>query len=98
MILNSGEYTRAIGVNYTFIFTFWSLFPSFPPADRPLAPQAPLSAPAGLGGSDWGVGLFGMAPVKMEERERRNMSMQILKLLCDSPLLQEHLIMLLSER
>ncbi|XP_052085872.1 E3 ubiquitin-protein ligase UBR5-like isoform X2 [Mytilus californianus] len=37
-------------------------------------------------------------PVKMDEKERRNKANQILKILCDSPVLQQHLPGLLSAR
>ncbi|VDH90552.1 E3 ubiquitin-protein ligase EDD1, partial [Mytilus galloprovincialis] len=37
-------------------------------------------------------------PVKMDEKERRNKANQILKILCDSPVLQQHLPGLLSAK
>ncbi len=39
-----------------------------------------------------------MAPVKLEEKERRANALSILKLLCDSALLQPHLLQLLSAK
>ena len=37
-------------------------------------------------------------PVKLDEKERRSKANQILKLLCESPVLQPHLQTLLSAR
>jgi E3 ubiquitin-protein ligase EDD1 len=39
-----------------------------------------------------------LPPVKMDEKERRNKANQILKLLCESPVLQPHLHTLLTAK
>ncbi|XP_033727140.1 E3 ubiquitin-protein ligase UBR5-like isoform X1 [Pecten maximus] len=44
------------------------------------------------------VSTISMAPVKLEEKERRTIAVQMLRLLCDSPALQPHLRDLLSAR
>ena len=44
------------------------------------------------------VNAYMMPPVKMDDKERQHAALQILKLLCESPLLQPHLLDLLSAR
>ena len=44
------------------------------------------------------VSAYLMPPVKLDDKERQIASLQILKLLCDAPLLQPHLLELLSAR
>ena len=79
------------------------------PADRP--PSASQTPPIPSGGGVTGASTSSgstpvpapdsshqMAPVKLEDKERRSLAMAILKLLCDSPLLQEHMLDMLTSK
>ena len=56
----------------------------------------PVSNMGPLGPTEYST--VSLPPVKMDEKERRNKANQILKLLCESPVLQPHLHTLLTAK
>ncbi|BFZ21562.1 hypothetical protein BsWGS_24601 [Bradybaena similaris] len=54
------------------------------------------SGPSGVSGSEFST--VSVAPVKMEDRERRSVALQILDLILESPVFQPHLCQLLSSK